>query len=240
MMSARGARASTGGSALRKWPFRALAAIVLPCGRSVRGIIGVLRIAAWPVDWLFRRVWGGSRPDIRLSGSGSCEAVVGRAGGAAFTVLAFLPARRLPVELIPPMHEGEFLVDVEAPEGTSLEHTDELALELEQTLVRSGLVETVFSTAGSESQRQGPRPARDRTARRFTWCSRIAPVVQPRPRPCGSPGRCSQEPRASPISSTSGNFSFRSPVEVEIFGEDVDALAGVRKASPASSHSFRS
>ncbi len=55
-------------------------------------------------------------------------------------------------EFIPPMDEGEIIVEIELPVGTRLSETNKIALDVEEKVAEIPEVETVYSTVGAAGQ----------------------------------------------------------------------------------------
>jgi hydrophobic/amphiphilic exporter-1 (mainly G- bacteria), HAE1 family len=77
-----------------------------------------------------------------------------RAGVIAVSAALFLHALfllpRLGTELIPRIHQGQFTIRIEQPAGTPLEETSREVAPMETMVLEDGLVENVFSEIGSE------------------------------------------------------------------------------------------
>ncbi len=78
----------------------------------------------------------------------------GRAGVILVCVALFLHSLyllpRLGTELIPRIHQGQFTIRIEQPAGTPLEETSRDAVPIEAMVLKEDLVATVFSEIGSE------------------------------------------------------------------------------------------
>ena len=137
----------------RRWrhlaaaPFRlALRGTVWAWRLVVRGSALLLRPVEWAFDQVYDRVFAGY--DILLRAALRFRALTltvafACLGGAA----ALVPG--LPVELIPPLSQGEFRIDVELEPGTRLEVTDALLAEAQRTLSQNSTVATTYSVAGT-------------------------------------------------------------------------------------------
>ena len=137
-----------------------------------------------------------------------------------------LPA--LGTELIPPIHQGEFRVELTMPVGTPLQRTAAAAAEVEAIALARPGVERAATTAGS-----------DRTAAATTeegeHVARVAVYLAPEVGPAAEDrliedlrGRLRGLPEVETEISFPSLFSLRTPVEVEIRGED---LRGLRRLS---------
>ncbi|MFN7973073.1 MAG: efflux RND transporter permease subunit, partial [Acidobacteriota bacterium] len=229
MLCSRGARTAWDAAARRGKTFR-LTAFLLRIARKVGGaMLLAARLLAWPLDRAFTTVWHRlerSYPSILAVALRRPYTVLGV--GTALSVLALLPALHLPLDLIPPLHEGEILIDLEAAEGTALEGTARQAEDLERVLAASPLVESVFTTVGGESQRQasvsgsGQNLAqlhvvmKDRGSRK----DEASVLALARQTLSSAPGLVYRFDRP-------GTFSLRAPIEVEVYGDDVATLTSV-------------
>ena len=160
MLSAIAARRSAatdegtqGPNAVPRWrrvtaaPFRvAVFGAVTVWRFAIRGLALLLRPVEWTFDQVYNRTFAGY--DLLLRGALRFRALTltvafAALGGAA----ALVPA--LPVELIPPLSQGEFRVDMELEPGTRLEITDALLTVAQESLLANPSVETTYSVAGT-------------------------------------------------------------------------------------------
>ena len=140
-------------------------------------------------------------------------------------VLAVAAFFRLGAELIPPLTQGEFAFEVRLPEGTPLARTDRLLKTVEREIADLEGVETVFSSAGGSNQNQFARQLeqehvgqlhlvmknrRDRAAE-----LRVIESVR---------SRLSQFPELTYAFRRPTLFSFKTPIEVEIYAYDLSEL----------------
>ena len=137
-----------------------------------------------------------------------------------------LPA--LGTELIPPVHQGEFRVDLTLPVGTPLERTAEAAAEVEAIALGLPGVERAATRVGSDRTAAATADEGEHTAR-------VAVYLAPEVRPDAEDrviedlrGRLRRLPEVEAEISFPSLFSLRTPVEVEIRGED---LRGLRRLS---------
>jgi HAE1 family hydrophobic/amphiphilic exporter-1 len=153
----------------------------------------------------------------------------------AFVVMG-VGASRLDSELIPEVHQGEFTVELNLPVGTPLEQTDALIEPIERELrERVPRLRTSTATVGSERDS-------DEDGERGEHTSKIAITL------LASGG---EDPEATPVAPEQAElealdvvreivrdipdveanitrpvlFSFKTPIEVEIRGHDLDELA---------------
>ena len=151
-------------------------------------------------------------------------------GGAALAFWAcwtqLLPA--LGTELIPPVHQGEFRVDLTLPVGTPLERTAEAAAEVEAIALGLPGVERAATRVGSDRTAAATADEGEHTARVAVY---LAPEVGPDAEDRvieDLRGRLRRLPEVEAEISFPSLFSLRTPVEVEIRGED---LGGLRRLS---------
>jgi len=143
---------------------------------------------------------------------------------ALLFALSMAAAGRLGVELIPPMVQGEYAFDVKLPEGTPIESTDRLLSDVSKRAKLVPGVGTVFSTAGGGKggADQGSRVEnvgellvlmRDRSDRAAeeAGIERIRATLASRP----GVGATFRRPSF---------FTFKTPVELELYGDDYDVL----------------
>ena len=144
--------------------------------------------------------------------------------GLFFSCLA--AARRVGTELIPPLSEGEFFVELNLPEGASLAATDRIIQRMERAAENESAVERSYSTVGSRLVAGGlslntrgenlgqlnvvmkdrsDAGAEARTAATLREQFRDLPDVEVK---FGRPSY----------------FSLRTPIEVIVFGENLDEL----------------
>jgi HAE1 family hydrophobic/amphiphilic exporter-1 len=149
--------------------------------------------------------------------------VIGAA--VALTLLAVGAAYRLGVELIPPLTQGEFTVELLLPEGRSLEATDRLAGQVEERLRRYPEVRTVFSSTGGGNESQFSRQsAKENTA--------YLHVVMRDRSDREAEEHCMDKlrkdlalmPEVTSKFSRPSYFSFKRPIEVELYAYDLEEL----------------
>ena len=161
MLSAIAPRAVDAGAEARDHagsrPSRWRRVVGAPFRLGVRGAVFLWRRAARalaflvsPVQWIFDRVYDRVfagydvllRAALRFRALTLAVAFAGLGGAAAL-------APSLPVELIPPLAQGEFRIDVELEPGTRLELTDAVLADMQQALLAYPIVETTYSVAGT-------------------------------------------------------------------------------------------
>jgi HAE1 family hydrophobic/amphiphilic exporter-1 len=134
---------------------------------------------------------------------------------------------RLGTELIPRIHQGQFTIRIEHPAGTPLEETSRDVAPIEGAVLEEGLVETVFSEIGSapsgeealEEQRGENTAELTVTLRELGRAVRQEDLLVERLRNRLADFAGIQTKFVLPTL-----FSFKTPVEVEIEGNDLDEL----------------
>ncbi len=131
-------------------------------------------------------------------------------------------------ELIPPLAQGEFSFEIKLPEGKPLEQTDRVLREIENRVASYPEVKTVFSSVGGSVQNQFARNIQEENFGQLY-------VVMKDKGNQKSEGeivdRIRRELAAYPEIthklSTPTLFSFKTPIEVEIYGYDLAILRQV-------------
>ncbi len=206
--------------------------VPVACLRAVRLAIGLV---ALPIGWVLRpvlRLFEAFEARIYRWYPMAIRSALRRPwvvlGTAALLLAAsIVSAGRLGVELVPPMVQGEYAFDVKLPEGTPIESTDRLLSDVAKRATLVPGVATVFSTAGggkggtdqgSRVENLGEllvlmRDRNDKTAEE-------AGIESVRATLGARPGVTATFRRPS-------FFSFKTPVELELYGDDYEALRRV-------------
>ncbi len=131
---------------------------------------------------------------------------------------------RLDTELLPEVHQGEFTVEVALPVGTPLEETVDVVSPVEQAiLAEKGSIEALLLTVGYDAAYSNRSDEGEHTARFKVLLDRADPrteeevVRRLRARFAAIPDLDARVTR--PVL-----FSFRTPIEVEVHGDDLLAL----------------
>ena len=143
-------------------------------------------------------------------------------------VLAGLSATFVGMELIPPFSQGQFSFELELPEGTPLEATDDHIVSLETYLQDDPRVSTYFTVAGATQLAGSSLLTRNENQGQLNV--RLANVSDR-----DAEAAVIEDLRDRFASASKGiiklkrptYFSFRSPVEVDVFGHDLDETARV-------------
>lgn len=210
-------------------------------GMAFRGlllmVLGLFAKILWPVA---RTVVGAvSRPLLALVG-GALEMIQGlyppvlrgavrHPGGVIVLALALFMAtgwlaRQLPSELLPQVHQGEFTVEVALPVGTPLEQTDEVLRPVEEAIlaerrhISSLLLTLGYDAANSQRSDEG-----EHTGRFKVLLERSDPALE-KEVIARLRERFNEIPDLETRVVRPVLFSFRTPVEVEVLGEDLGEL----------------
>ncbi len=148
------------------------------------------------------------------------------ASALALGALAGLLSLQLGAELIPPLTQGEFTCEIKLPEGAPLEVTNRIMKDLEEKTQAIPGVRTVFSSVGGSARNQFSRDAQEENY------AQLYVVMQDREDKLAEASAIAQvrtelgrHPEASYTFSRPTLFSFKTPVEVEIFAYDLDDLS---------------
>jgi HAE1 family hydrophobic/amphiphilic exporter-1 len=202
------------------------AAGLLGLRRLGRELGRLLAIPARPVSAAFDRSFAGfaaAYPGL-LGAALRHRPLVLILAGAALAGTAFL-VPQLGVDLIPPFTQGEFAIAIQLPEGTPLEATDRVAASIAGELEQAGGVESWSTIAGgaglslTATGTEGENSALIQVRMRSGSSpeQEAAVIDRLRARLDGIQG-LSFELRRTTF------FSFRTPIEVEVFSDELDDL----------------
>ncbi len=135
-----------------------------------------------------------------------------------------LVTRSLDSELLPEVHQGEFTVEVTLPVGTPLEQTDELLTPVERTILADpGHIRSLLLTLGYDPSNTQRSDEGEHTARFRVILDRADPEAE-----AAEAARIrrllADVPGAEARITRPVLFSFKTPIEVEIHGNDLPAL----------------
>ena len=213
---------SGGDGALVRGPAAILQAVMLLA--SV--LRWLCRVVFSPVVWVFQvsyRFLDAAYPKVLGWSLGNRMAVLG-----VFLVLSLVVlyrARSLGLELIPEMSQREFLLDLEWPAGTPLDATARHVAAIDTGIRSVPGVETVFSKVGASGESGGY--AEEKKENRVHVYVRVNAEL-PREEETRIMETIRKElstvPAVDVKFSRPSYFSFRTPVEVEITGYNLEAL----------------
>ncbi|SHI14496.1 efflux RND transporter permease subunit [Ferrimonas marina] len=135
---------------LFQWLPATLLTAALILGRGLRKLFGwLLR----PFTWAFAKAFGAiSWFYPRLLTAALKQRGLTLALALGLTVLAGSLLPKMGMELIPPMNQGEFYLEVQLPPGTDVAHTDRVLAQLAQVVLPLDSVRHAYSQAGSDAQ----------------------------------------------------------------------------------------
>ncbi len=199
-------------------------------------LLGVGRALHWvllPMTWLFQRALVSIASAYDRVLRSALAAPWAAPLAAALLFLAVVPrAADLGTELIPDLFQGEFHYDLELAEGTPLEATDAKVQEIEAVLERVRAAESLrvdmwYATIGS-----APVLGEVRSGERRDHVARVHIRMEPRA------GTAEEERAIAAIDRSLAAipdcpirlghptlFTFRAPIEVEVYDEDLDRLS---------------
>ena len=212
---------STGGLAVRA-PAHGLRLFIW----VFRRIGGLLSALVWPLVWLFEGIYetlAKRYPALLAWALRHRLSVI--VGFAVIAVTVLSMASRLGVELIPEMSQGEFLVDLEWSAGTSLEQTAAGVGMIEAELGRLPGVASVFGRVGSKGESGGDAGEKKEHVAQLHVRLKAGTTREDETRVMTQArDRLRTVPDLSMLFSRPSYFSFRTPVEVEINGNDLETL----------------
>lgn len=212
----------TGTLATLLWPFRALIAGLAWVGRRVLpvtlAVLAPVARAQEALERLYPRVLG-----VALARRGRVLALAGAALVAAVMTVTWLPK-----DLFPSFSQGEFFFDVRLAEGTALRLTDETLARVAAPVVNDPDVQYVYTSCGQSDLAAFSGGAREPNRGQL---SVVLKKDAPRAAEARIAGRLREALATVPgLSYDFGRpqlLTFKSPVEVEIFGYDLDTLRQV-------------
>jgi multidrug efflux pump subunit AcrB len=145
-----------------------------------------------------------------------------------FLLTVFWVGPRIGNELIPEVHQGEFNLDLTLPVGTPAEKTDEYILDIQRYISSQSLVEKVATVTGFDKKEVTDTDVGEHTAKLTISVDRSTNVKETesslitiiREYLENYPGILAKISRPA-------IFSFKTPVEVEIYGYNLQALQKV-------------
>ncbi|MCB9680778.1 MAG: efflux RND transporter permease subunit [Alphaproteobacteria bacterium] len=141
----------------------------------------------------------------------------------------------LGAQLLPEVHQGRFTVDAAMPVGTPLERTAQVVADAERILDATPGVAAVYTTIGTDGRADSRADEGEHSARiRVQLVEGGDVAAREEAVMADVRGRLAALPELTIQLGTPALFSFRTPLEVVIFGRDLDRLRrvgdGVRAA----------
>ncbi len=193
---------------------------------ALRGVIAALTVLARPLSKVFDT---GVNAVTRAYGPMLAWALRSRALVVVLALAAFLGAvavgRGLGVDLIPAFSQGEFSFRVELPEGTPLRSTDRFMQDVQAVLEDDPLIESYSAIVGgaglslTSTGTEGENVARLQVRMKTSASSGDEAAVIDRLRT-----RLELTDQARFEFQRPTYFTFRTPIEVEVYGDDLDEL----------------
>ncbi len=150
------------------------------------------------------------------------------------TYVAAIEYTRLGQELLPQMKQGEFTIQMVAPPGTRLEDTEQRAAQLESIVSANPYVDTVTVQVGRESSGGGTDEG-ENVAQLSVKLSNPEQTVQIQDEVIDGIRTQLQQVSSDEITfSLPSLFSFKTAVEVHIFGENLEQLRALGETALAS------
>ena len=142
---------------------------------------------------------------------------------ALFAATAWL-ASELDSELLPEVHQGEFTVEVALPVGTPLEETDDVLRPIEEAILeQSEHMQSLLLTVGYDAASSQRADEGEHTARFKVLLDSSDPILETRVVD-RLRARFADIPDLEARVVRPVLFSFKTPVEVEIHGDELDEL----------------
>ncbi len=142
---------------------------------------------------------------------------------AVLTVWLILP--RIGSELIPEVHQGEFNIDITMPVGTPVERTVERSTPVEQYLMNDPAVAKVAMVAGTDKTSNSSSEEGEHTSKLTVQMRRASSVIVPEEQLIGRiRSQMENYPGMQWKISRPVLFSFKTPIEVEIHGYNLQKL----------------
>jgi HAE1 family hydrophobic/amphiphilic exporter-1 len=143
----------------------------------------------------------------------------------AMTVAAALLASRLGGELIPSLTQGEFACEVKLPEGKALSQTDRTLTEMEKRVAAYPDVKTVFSSVGGSTQNQfATNSFEENFGQLYVIMKNRTDKVAEERVIDRIRGDLATFPEVTYTFSRPTLFSFKTPVEVEVYSFDLEDM----------------
>ena len=194
-----------------------------------RGIRAVGRGILWVLDPVLTRfdrfisalcTWYPRFLLLALNNKGVVVTVV-----LALIAVSAVLSLRLGVELIPSLTQGEFAFEIRLPEGKPLPATDRLLREIEGKVSRYPEVATVFSSVGGSNRNQFSRNAVEENVAQLYVVLKNRQDRQSEEQVIDrTRAELNHFPEVTYTFSRPTLFSFKPPVEVEIYGFELDDL----------------
>ena len=201
-------------------------------GAILSGLGRLVSLLLTPLYWLFDILFGAIRaaypPGLRWCLG---HRLLALPAFAALSALVLFQAQHLGVELIPEMSQGEFLIDLEWSAGTPLEGTTNHVSRLDRQVSNLPGVVTVFSQVGASGQTGGfADEKKENMAQMFVRLGNGMTRLDEEAAMELARQLLADVPDLDFKFSRPSYFSFRTPIEVEITGYNLETLASIAAA----------
>lgn len=143
----------------------------------------------------------------------------------ALTLSAIFMARALGMELIPPLTQGEFVFEIQLPQGKSLSSTDRMMRQVEERVREYPSVKTVFSSVGGSNEGQFAKQTKEENKAQLYVVMKDKTDKLAEERTIQQIRReLDQFPEVTYKFSRPSYFTFKRPIEVEVYAYDLEDL----------------
>ena len=145
-------------------------------------------------------------------------------------VLSYAGYRFIGTELIPEMSQGEFITEVKLPTGTPIEQTDRVLTQMSELALQDPRIERVFSVAGATAQQgMGAAEERENIGQIHVTLKRASSREEELKAMDHLRELWANIPGVEYKFSRPTLFSFKTPIEVEIKGYNLQVLEDISK-----------
>ncbi|MDP6125620.1 MAG: efflux RND transporter permease subunit, partial [Candidatus Latescibacteria bacterium] len=187
------------------------------------------RTAITPIRWVFDRWFGWvQRIYPNLLNTAIERRVVMSLGAVGVFGVSLLATRGLGVELIPELSQGELLVSVELAAGASLSRTDRTLRDMTDRISDMPQIAQIYSVAGAQGQSSGAATDEQEHVGQISMRLTDEATREIEDALIDTLGQKFRDvPGMTYRFSRPTLFSFRTPIEVEVYGEDLSLLASI-------------
>jgi HAE1 family hydrophobic/amphiphilic exporter-1 len=215
---------------------RGVAFVVRMFGVAFYGIRKLFWVLLWPTTWLLQRLYSVTAvayPPLLRAALANRWLVVMAAAAIFAATMTLVP--RLGTELIPQFSQGEFNVDLRLPPGAPLSETDRAIQATQRVAATIDAVSLNYSVAGTGNRLDAnPVDAGDNTGSLSITLEPGAGRQAENETMDAIRAELARLPGVQYDFSRPSLLSFSSPLQIEISGYDLDALARVSEAVIAS------
>lgn len=155
-------------------------------------------------------------------------------GAVLSLMVAFALFRDVGAELIPDVHQGRFTIELALPVGTPLERTDAIVQQVETAVRGVSGIATVYTVVGTERRADSKADEGENTARILVELTPGGALAQREDQAMDAIRKVLVDfPRLSSRFSRPALFSFHTPVEIVLYGQDLDVLGDASRRALA-------